>query len=330
MVQYVITPWRTRHELLRVRSALYPADRSLPRNLPQQRNAVAVVAVWMQRGNCPHLVEASAIITAAILNDVPGNETWCVRAAYSAAFCRFVTGLLDSHQDKRRKSSMYNIAKTLGLPATYVELRHQATHEELPSLAKLRIAARKALRWIWEFYWRDLGVGEEEEAVVGKEVGKGESMEVEEERGTDVRRFVRMVLVEGMEEDLSIERLKEFDLAELMREVQEVGEGDVDAGVMMRYLRMMDKIYDLEEDLKSAKSASQPATPMKDLDGFRAEIRELDRELGVDEDEADEEGDNQVDPNSPMDEDEDASVESKQKGWARWEGPWIPKPIGVV
>ncbi|PQE30129.1 hypothetical protein CJF32_00003570 [Rutstroemia sp. NJR-2017a WRK4] len=343
MVQYVITPWRTRHELLRVRSALYPADRSLPRNLPQQRNAVALVAVWMQRGNCPHLVEASAIITAAILNDVPGNETWCVRAAYSAAFCRFVTGLLDSHQDKRRKSSMYNIAKTLGLPATYVELRHQATHEELPSLAKLRIAARKALKWIWEFYWRDLGVGEEEEEVVGKGVelmgkgvgdvlGKGERMEVEEQRETDVRRFVRSVLVEGKEEDLSIERLKEFDLAELMREVQEVGEGDVNAGVMMRYLKMMDKIYDLEEDLKSTKCASQPATPMKDLDGFRAEMRELDRELGVEEGEgeADEEGDNEVDADSPMDEDETPSVESKQKGWTRWEGPWIPKPIGVV
>ncbi|PQE25119.1 hydroxyacylglutathione hydrolase protein [Rutstroemia sp. NJR-2017a BVV2] len=222
---------------------------------------------------------------------------------------------------------MYSIAKTLGLPATYVELRHQATHEELPSLAKLRIAARKALKWIWDFYWRDLVLGEEE---VEEVMGKGKSMEVEEERGNNVRSFVRTVLVEGMEEDLSIERLKEFDLAELTREVQEVGSGDVDAGIMMRYLRMMDKIYDLEEDLKSTKSASQPATPMKDLDGFRAEMLELDRELGMDDGEADDEGDNEVDPDLPMNEDEDASVESKQKGWARWEGPWIPKPIGVV
>src|SRR5258708_4004801 len=51
---------------------------------------------------------------------------------------------------------MYSIAKSIGLPATYVELRHQATHEELPSLPKLRTAAQKALRWIWDYYWANL------------------------------------------------------------------------------------------------------------------------------------------------------------------------------
>ena len=51
---------------------------------------------------------------------------------------------------------MYTIAKTIGLPATFVELRHQSTHEQLPSLAKLRTAARKALLWIWDYYWKQL------------------------------------------------------------------------------------------------------------------------------------------------------------------------------
>ncbi|OLN84501.1 putative hydroxyacylglutathione hydrolase [Colletotrichum chlorophyti] len=62
--------------------------------------------------------------------------------------------------DKQRKLSMYSVAKTIGLPATFVELRHQATHEQLPSLAKLRSAARKALAWIWEYYWQHLGADE--------------------------------------------------------------------------------------------------------------------------------------------------------------------------
>lgn len=52
---------------------------------------------------------------------------------------------------------MYAIAKTIGLPATFVELRHQSTHEQLPSLAKLRSAAKKALAWIWDYYWKHLG-----------------------------------------------------------------------------------------------------------------------------------------------------------------------------
>lgn len=67
-----------------------------------------------------------------------------------------MTGLMDSHQDKGRKQSMYEIAKSLGLPATFVELRHQATHEELPSLVKLRTETQKALRWIWDYYWEKL------------------------------------------------------------------------------------------------------------------------------------------------------------------------------
>lgn len=67
-----------------------------------------------------------------------------------------MTGLLDGHQDKQRKQSMYAVAKTVGLPATFVELRHQATHEQLPSLAKLRDAAHKALDYIWDYYWKNL------------------------------------------------------------------------------------------------------------------------------------------------------------------------------
>ena len=68
----------------------------------------------------------------------------------------FVTGLLDMQQDKQRKMSMFSVAKTIGLPATFVELRHQATHEQLPSLARLRAAANKALAWIWDYYWQHL------------------------------------------------------------------------------------------------------------------------------------------------------------------------------
>ncbi|UKZ57828.1 hypothetical protein TrVGV298_011689 [Trichoderma virens] len=122
--------------------------------------------MWMQRGNCPHMVESTALLMAAVLSDEAaatgnaGASTYAVRAAYAAAFSRFVTGLLDGHQDKLRKQSMYSIAKNIGLPATFVELRHQATHEQLPSLAKLRSAAKKALAWIWDYYWKHLGEAE--------------------------------------------------------------------------------------------------------------------------------------------------------------------------
>jgi ribosomal biogenesis protein LAS1 len=99
MVQYIITPWRNHGELLQVRKQLYPGKETGSENRggretknedsgKKRKYAVAKVSVWMQRGNCPHLVESTAILTSAMLNDVPGNSAYCVRAAYSAAFCR--------------------------------------------------------------------------------------------------------------------------------------------------------------------------------------------------------------------------------------------------
>ncbi|KAK7427948.1 hypothetical protein QQZ08_005561 [Neonectria magnoliae] len=188
MVHYVFTPWRDRPELLLVRRQLYASfdGITLASNVKEklhsgsstcdetkekenekrreQHQAVARVSMWMQRGNCPHMVESTALLMAAMLNDQDAaaaenaaSSAYAIRAAYSAAFSRFVTGLLDGHQDKQRKQSMYSIAKTIGLPATFVELRHQSTHEQLPSLAKLRTAAKKALVWIWDYYWKHLG-----------------------------------------------------------------------------------------------------------------------------------------------------------------------------
>ncbi|KAM0388044.1 hypothetical protein ACHAQC_010069 [Fusarium culmorum] len=190
MVQYVFTPWRDRYELLLVREQMYTGITTNARDPKQklgqdasgssedmqirqdiddketrarQHQAVARVSMWMQRGNCPHLIESTALLMAAMLSDREAatrenaaSSAYAIRATYSAAFSRFVTGLLDSHQDKQRKQSMYSVADTIGLPATFVELRHQCTHEQLPSLAKLRTAARKALLWIWDYHWKQL------------------------------------------------------------------------------------------------------------------------------------------------------------------------------
>ena len=48
----------------------------------------------------------------------------------------------------------------MGLPAMFVDLRHEASHGDMPSLTNLRSAARRALQWLWEDYWKTLA-GEE-------------------------------------------------------------------------------------------------------------------------------------------------------------------------
>jgi ribosomal biogenesis protein LAS1 len=89
MVQYIITPWRNRQELLSAREAFYPPpDIDTATSTEEQRKAVALVSVWVQRGNCPHAIESTALLVAAILNESTGNTAYAMRAAYSAAFCR--------------------------------------------------------------------------------------------------------------------------------------------------------------------------------------------------------------------------------------------------
>lgn len=47
------------------------------------------VEAWKLRGNVPHHVEATALLTDAILHDdAQSNSIFSIRATYSAAFCR--------------------------------------------------------------------------------------------------------------------------------------------------------------------------------------------------------------------------------------------------
>ena len=52
---------------------------------------------------------------------------------------------------------MYAKAQEIGLPALFVDLRHEAVHGDMPSLNNLRGAAQKAMQWLWDDYWKGLG-----------------------------------------------------------------------------------------------------------------------------------------------------------------------------
>ena len=51
---------------------------------------------------------------------------------------------------------MYETAKQIGLPASFIDIRHDAIHGNLPSLTVLREVTRKALDWLWNDYWKHL------------------------------------------------------------------------------------------------------------------------------------------------------------------------------
>ena len=139
------------------------------------------VSAWKLRGNLPHAVESTWLLTEAILIDekpVEQMPMFAIKAAYITAISRsvllglltsfkslgrridlwssFVTGLLDSQQESKYKVSMYTQAQIVGLPALFVDIRHEATHGDMPNLTNLRSAAERALKWLWDDYWKDL------------------------------------------------------------------------------------------------------------------------------------------------------------------------------
>jgi hypothetical protein len=61
-----------------------------------------------------------------------------LRLQYAMAVVRMVNGIADSSQRGRVAASVASLASVAGLPRILVDLRHEATHNELPSLAALR------------------------------------------------------------------------------------------------------------------------------------------------------------------------------------------------
>lgn len=64
-----------------------------------------------------------------------------------------MNGVADSAQKSKVALSVASLANQAGIPRLLVDLRHESTHNELPSLSVLRIAAKQALQWLEGRYW---------------------------------------------------------------------------------------------------------------------------------------------------------------------------------
>ncbi len=104
----------------------------------------------------PIFAVKAAYITAISRSIHPSTQPRSTRIP-SNTLPSFVTGLLDSQQESKYKVSMYAKAQEIGLPALFVDLRHESTHGDIPSLSNLRSAAQRALEWLWDDYWCKLG-----------------------------------------------------------------------------------------------------------------------------------------------------------------------------
>lgn len=160
--------------------------------------------------------------------------------AYSAVHtdnARFVTLLVDSKLHGQRKT-MFQRALDLGLPASFVELRHEATHRDLPSLVVLRNSAQRSLEWLWDYYWGKADCDAGRAGPVGC-VGAAEDVEAVREA---VRGVLGVFTGEG-EGEPPRKRRKGFKLqAEVAAQLGEICRGSARGGVVLARVLLEDGV----------------------------------------------------------------------------------------
>ncbi|KAI0793360.1 Las1-like-domain-containing protein [Abortiporus biennis] len=145
-------PWASLSELDEVCAWIY-ADQN---DIDAKHRAIRRLAAWRVITPLPHALESTHAILCAIVQDStsPTSTSYLsLRQSYAAAIIRLVNGLVDPLQLGAYARSIASIAAQLGLPPWLVELRHAATHEDLPSIEILRDAARDAMTWLLNNYF---------------------------------------------------------------------------------------------------------------------------------------------------------------------------------
>lgn len=181
------TPWYDTNELIEIGNALllslklFPTHHqqhhqhsATPEGLTQDEHsqlqlAFRRVAVWRghsARGRLSHAVDITAGLAGLLLSDAErtchsnatGNNPYQLRNSYSTLLLRSVNGLADTYRHQRKSSllSVSHCCALAGLPLWIVDIRHDASHNDLPSLGLCRIGAIESLRFWKTRYWDTL------------------------------------------------------------------------------------------------------------------------------------------------------------------------------
>lgn len=70
----------------------------------------------------------------------------------------FVTGYCDLATGNSMHKNMYETARSLDMPGSWIDVRHQVTHGSMPPVSRLRDVTTEAVQWLWLQYWAKLEV----------------------------------------------------------------------------------------------------------------------------------------------------------------------------
>ncbi|KAH3671117.1 hypothetical protein OGAPHI_000828 [Ogataea philodendri] len=149
-----ITPYKSSEDFQQLKQWFYSPDPSL------RERAVQKVTAYSTKGNLPHSMEATMLLTSSCLLDERltsmRSDLTPVKLSFTMSLIKFCNGLLDPIQKSTYAISLNRLAEILQLPTYFVEIRHAGTHETLPSLEMLRFGAQNALEWLEINYWNEV------------------------------------------------------------------------------------------------------------------------------------------------------------------------------
>ncbi|KIM47925.1 hypothetical protein M413DRAFT_7067 [Hebeloma cylindrosporum] len=144
-------PWSSLAELDNLCASIYADENDISSKI----YAINRISAWKAVTPIPHALESTLALLVVVVQDSQRAPIPAIffRQSYAAAIIRLVNGLVDPLQVSTYARSITSIAQQLGIPSWLVELRHAATHEDLPSLDLLREAARQAMAWLLQNYF---------------------------------------------------------------------------------------------------------------------------------------------------------------------------------
>lgn len=152
---YKLVPWLTWDEWDFVRGSLFS---SFPHSIA---SALQRITVWRSRGCLPVVIEVTASIVEIQQKDPffrvdLGDDALDSEEMLTMLYCMAIVRLVNGVVEKTRKKTEVSIAEAadaINIPRMLIDIRHEGSHRDLPSLRLVRLASIKALDWLKSYYW---------------------------------------------------------------------------------------------------------------------------------------------------------------------------------
>lgn len=134
-------PWTCFAEWKWVAEAAFTLDNPI-----KLKKAIDIMQIWCIRGNHPPAVESTLnLLKLTYSLDHGLIDERSARLSLSSIIIRLVNEAVDPGQKGTHALPVSHLAEKINLPRLLVDIRHNATHDELPSLETLLLASKMVL-----------------------------------------------------------------------------------------------------------------------------------------------------------------------------------------